>query len=187
MEVIGIFGTKEDILCSVQWHDPDSGIPSGEAPDALSQITDDWNDPVFLRSFFKQYEKDYNTLGRPEPLKKAPISARKEGNKLLQQLDDLAKNHNTKGLENLFNPLADDDKDEDPSRIKAYGGEYKSYMRIYAVKHKNVFYITGGAIKLTQKMQGRPHTETELYKMNVMREFLEGDVELLEYYFEPKQ
>jgi len=187
MEVVGIFGTEEDILCSVQFHDPKSGIEAGEAPDALSQLYNEWNDPQYLRTFFKEYEKDFRNQGRTEPLRKAVTNARKEGIKLLKSINELAINHSAKGLENLFKPLADDDEENDPSRIKAYGDEYKSYMRVYAVKHNDVYYITGGAIKLTQKMQGRPHLEEELHKMNLFREFLEGDVELLEYYIEPEE
>jgi len=37
---------------------------------------------------------------------------------------------------------------------------------------KNVFVITGGAIKLTRTMQERSHTQAELDKLNQCRQFL---------------
>lgn len=37
---------------------------------------------------------------------------------------------------------------------------------------KNVFVITGGAIKLTPAMQDRQHTQEELNKLNLCRQFL---------------
>ena len=187
MEVVGIFGTEEDILCSVQFHDPDSGIEAGEAPDALSQLYNEWNDAQYLSAFFKQYEKDFRNQGRTEPLRKAVTNSRKEGIKLLKSINELAINHNSEGLTDLFKPLADEDDRNEPARLKAYGDEYKSYMRVYALKHNDVYYITGGAIKLTQKMQGRPHLEDELHKMNLFRDFLGGNAELLEYYITPRQ
>ena len=37
---------------------------------------------------------------------------------------------------------------------------------------KNVFVITGGAIKLTRTMQERSHTQAELDKLNQCRQYL---------------
>ena len=37
---------------------------------------------------------------------------------------------------------------------------------------KNVFVITGGAIKLTRTMQDRSHTQEELNKLNQCRQYL---------------
>ena len=50
---------------------------------------------------------------------------------------------------------------------------HASWLRVYAIRlEKTVFVITGGAIKLTQTMQERPHTWEELKKMDRCREFL---------------
>lgn len=44
---------------------------------------------------------------------------------------------------------------------------------MYALRvDKNVYIITGGAIKLTQKMQDREHTNIELDKIDRCRRFL---------------
>ena len=59
---------------------------------------------------------------------------------------------------------------------KAYGaGSYKhsSWLRIYAIKiETGVYLITGGAIKLTAKMEERRHTLAELAKMECVRNYL---------------
>jgi hypothetical protein len=50
---------------------------------------------------------------------------------------------------------------------------HASWLRIYAIRfEKNVFVITGGAIKLTPTMQERAHTQQELTKLNLCRQFL---------------
>lgn len=50
---------------------------------------------------------------------------------------------------------------------------HASWLRIYAIRvEPNVYIITGGAIKLTAKMQDREHTQRELDKLNACRDFL---------------
>ena len=48
-----------------------------------------------------------------------------------------------------------------------------SWLRIYAIRlEPNVYVVTGGAIKLTQRMQDKEHTSLELEKLNKCKEFL---------------
>ena len=49
--------------------------------------------------------------------------------------------------------------------FKAYGTNYQSWLRIYAIRIGNVYVITGGAIKLTHLMEERPHTQKEIEKL----------------------
>ncbi|MBQ2060662.1 MAG: hypothetical protein II491_05260, partial [Prevotella sp.] len=50
---------------------------------------------------------------------------------------------------------------------------HSSWLRIYAIKlASGVFVITGGAIKLTLRMDEREHTRQELRKMDMVRRFL---------------
>ena len=48
-------------------------------------------------------------------------------------------------------------------------------LRLYAVKFRDWYVITGGAIKLTEKMKGRPHLQAELDKLELVRNFLRQD------------
>ena len=50
---------------------------------------------------------------------------------------------------------------------------HTSWLRIYAIKlSEGVYLITGGAIKLTLRMEEREHTRRELVKMEKVRAFL---------------
>ena len=73
---------------------------------------------------------------------------------------------------------------------KAYGVYYRSWLRMYALKIcDDMYLITGGAIKLTDRMDERAHTRIELNKLERCKDFLfeqriiddKGVVELLEF------
>jgi hypothetical protein len=70
----------------------------------------------------------------------------------------------------------------------AYGQTYHSWLRLYAIRiSKNLYVVSGGAIKLTKAMKGIPHLEVELKKLLVTQEYLkeiglfdEDDYEFIE-------
>lgn len=56
---------------------------------------------------------------------------------------------------------------------KLYRQKHQSWVRLYAIKlEPNIYVITGGAIKLTEKMQDRDHTLRELMNLEKCRNFL---------------
>jgi hypothetical protein len=56
---------------------------------------------------------------------------------------------------------------------KAYGTLRKSWLRVFAVRiNPDLYVITGGAIKLTQLIQDRPHTLEQLTRLNQVRDYL---------------
>ena len=61
-------------------------------------------------------------------------------------------------------------------REKAMGSKnsrHQSWLRLYAIKlEPQTYVITGGAIKLTYKMEEREHTLKELYRIEMVRNFL---------------
>lgn len=58
------------------------------------------------------------------------------------------------------------------ARLKRNVG-HSSWLRIYAIKlEQGVYIITGGAIKLTLRMDEREHTRRELEKMEKVRQYL---------------
>ena len=94
-------------------------------------------------------------------------------------------------LEKMFKPLDNNQTaalmlDKEKARLDRNGG-HLSWLRLYAIRlEKGAFIITGGAIKLTYKMQERTHTSQELVKREQVRNFLleEGIVDrdsFLEY------
>ena len=73
---------------------------------------------------------------------------------------------------------------------KAYGSSYPSWLRMYALKiGDDMYLITGGTIKLTDRMDERAHTHKELRKIEACMDFLleqgiidePGVIELLEF------
>jgi len=53
---------------------------------------------------------------------------------------------------------------------------HASWLRIYAIRlEPNVYVVTGGAIKLSRKMQEREHTALELQKLNRCKAFLKAN------------
>jgi len=80
-------------------------------------------------------------------------------------------------LKSIFKPLKSNA--ENPSnllRTKAYGTTMASWLRLYEIKvDSNMYIITGGSIKLTQRMEDRKHTMQELIKLDMCREFLRSE------------
>ena len=80
-------------------------------------------------------------------------------------------------LELLFHPLENFRTSEvvlgkEKARLKRTI-RHSSWLRIYAIKlSQGVYVITGGAIKLTLKMEERNHTKAELAKLEKVRRFL---------------
>jgi hypothetical protein len=83
-------------------------------------------------------------------------------------------------LETIFKPLENSEKDQiyELQKLKAKGDERKSYLRLYAVRFRDEYVITGGAIKLTRNMTDRPHKRRELHRLEAVVAFLkQKDIE----------
>lgn len=80
-------------------------------------------------------------------------------------------------LDTLFRPLDNNETAEsllqkDKARLKKRP-LHSSWLRVYAIRlTTGAYIITGGAIKLTQKMEEREHTKNELAKIENVRNFL---------------
>ena len=71
-------------------------------------------------------------------------------------------NSHGNSLTQIFFPISKTYYEPLKAALKSYGSHKKSWLRIYAIQIQDVFIITGGAIKLTQTMQEREHTQQEL-------------------------
>jgi hypothetical protein len=84
-------------------------------------------------------------------------------------LDNLNQNNRPYGF--YFEPLQDSER----SKLLALqkGKIRRNRLRFYAIKlDDNCFVITGGAIKMSQKMQDHADTNNELEKLKIARAFL---------------
>jgi len=139
-----------------------------------------WFDPEYLEKFFHDNLADlqsgfYGEITVEDAVLLTIQNAKVFENKFL----DIARSHTnspsntTKTLGELFKPLLNDKLNDDLTKSKAKGDEPKSWLRIYAIRvNENFFIITGGTIKLTLYMDVRAHTNKELDKIRRVRDFL---------------
>lgn len=140
-------------------------------PDEFSRLFSQWQDPQYLYQFFTEHIEDlqggfFGSISWQTAIKQT----RDEARRLEQKLQHLS--GGTPDLDSIFEPL----KLEEPvelTRSKAKGDKPKSWLRIYAIKlQANVYVVTGGAIKLTRRMQDKEHTRLELRKFEQCKAFL---------------
>ncbi len=146
----------------------------GAEDNALATILDQWNDMVWLRSFFKENIADLASYFKITDVNEAIYDTLDDAERLQCLIMDISPDAD---LDRIFRHL-------EPSRISEMllGKEkakldgrrrHASWLRIYAIKlSEGVYIITGGAIKLTATMQERQHTLDELAKMERVRNFL---------------
>lgn len=167
MKIVSIFECSKDCLFAVKY--------GGSDLDALELLQEKWSDPEDLRIFFKQYKQDYENYYGKAPLSQIVEKAIDDADALFETLFKLAEDESGKHLSEFFKPL--DNKEAETAyelqQLKAYGILSNSFLRIYAIRYGNSFVITGGAIKLTKQMKDRKHTQEELYKLNLVRDYLQ--------------
>lgn len=131
------------------------------------------NDVVWLRDFFIRNQEDLNAFYHVS-LEDAIWDTIEDSDKIETMLLELAENDN---LDTLFRPLDNNEISEsllqkDKARLKKRP-LHSSWLQIYAIRlSTGAYIITGGAIKLTLKMEEREHTKLELSKIEKVRNFL---------------
>jgi hypothetical protein len=150
-----------------------------EADNALFNLFDKWSDVVWLRSFFKENWSDLTAYFKVTNINQAIEDTIEASDRLQCLILDLSPDTD---IETLFHPLENFRTSEmllGKEKAKPIRKErHSSWLRIYAIRlSEGVYVITGGAIKLTLKMEEREHTQLELVKMEKVRRFLlEKDV-----------
>lgn len=146
----------------------------GESDNALYKIFDQWTDVLYLRSFFKQNWSDMLSFYKIKDLGTAIEDTIEDSDELESLLLSLSSEDD---LDSIFHPLENFRITEmllgrEKARLKRNVG-HSSWLRIYAIKlEQGVYIITGGAIKLTLRMDEREHTRRELEKMEKVRQYL---------------
>jgi hypothetical protein len=163
----------KDSLYAVRYNDSVS--------DEFKRLFEAWSDVEYLESFFEEHKADlqkefYDYI----TVEDAIFQTLDEASDLEQELIEIAENgktNNNDNLQTIFKPLYNQDKKKYPipdyQDSKVYGSNRKSWLRIYAIRiEKNVFIITGGAIKLVPRIDDRDHLKDELDKLDKVKEFL---------------
>lgn len=140
----------------------------------LDAILDQWNDVVWLRSFFKQNIDDLESYFKITDVNQAIYDTIEDSERLQCLIMDISPDAD---LDKIFRPLENNRASEmllgkEKARLRNTT-HHASWLRIYAIKiEPGIYLITGGAIKLTRTMQEREHTLVELARMEKVRRFL---------------
>lgn len=143
----------------------------GNPKDEFALQFSNWKDTEYLYNFFKFNYKDlhqsiWRYISIEDAIEKTIHDALEFENQLLNNPDI--------NLEERFKPLNDlQTSFINLNKSKCYGFDVPSWLRLYGLRvEKGVYVITGGAIKLTHKMEERAHTNEELIKLEKGRNFL---------------
>lgn len=160
----------------------------GEEFDALEKLRSQWSSVDFLRNFFTLFKKDYMVNYGKSNLSKVVFATLDLADDLFKKLYQVAQEPDLDSLSGFFKPLDNRESENENyefQKLKAKGEERKSYLRIYALRYQEMIIVTGGAIKLTDRMGNRKHTTDELKKLDLVKTFLDKDNPELEYsYFD---
>ena len=140
-----------------------------EEDNELDRLLELWNDPEYLHNYFIENENfiinnpSLNISSESQFIQNVIENAQDTD----EILEELSENQN---LEEFFIELSES---QPLYEILSKRKGRKNILRIYAIKiDKNCFVITGGAIKITKKMQEHKTTTNELKKLEKCKSFL---------------
>jgi hypothetical protein len=146
----------------------------GETNNEFIKLFYNWNDVMWLRTFFKENINDLSAYFKITDINQAVKDTIEDSKKLRCIIMDISPETD---LSKLFRPLDNNQASDamlqkEKARLKRELG-HSSWLRLYAIKlTAGVYIITGGAIKLTATMQEREHTRKELVKIDKVRRYL---------------
>lgn len=160
---VGIVRIIEDTNSLFSVYNEESGISEFE------HIFDEWTNPQATYEFFKTHQNDL----RNHTIDEAVDRTFEDACALEDRFYEIAFNEQEQ-LQTLFKPLFNNQyRLTEFQRSKAYGEFKKSWLRIYGIRIEvDKYIVTGGAIKLTQTMQDRLHTQEQLNRLTQMRDYL---------------
>lgn len=129
-----------------------------------------WRDIPTLEEFFENNKKDLSYFPYINgSIDKAIEKTINEADNIFDKLVKHARNNKGNELDHLFDPLVNGNYSHELlKKVKCSN----SWLRIYAIQVEHTYIITGGAIKLTPKMQDREHTRIELQKIEICKNYL---------------
>lgn len=139
-----------------------------ESKNELRRLLLNWNDVSYLYTFINQNKNDL-----PLNLSVAELIDQIIDN--ANDIDDILEKisiDRSKSFDDFFKPL--DNNEYRIVNLSKQKGR-KNYLRIFAIRiDQNCFVITGGAIKFHHLNKDRPHTQTEMNKINQCQDFLKA-------------
>lgn len=136
-------------------------------------------DIVFLENFFHQHENDLMNgfyKGKVSNVTDAIMLTKRMARQFYGSVIDCCKRGDN--LDQIFKSLHNKESFFNALlQTKAKNQDRKcDWLRMYGLKvDSGIYAITGGAIKLTEFMEERPHTEEELRKLGKYKSFLQEE------------
>lgn len=146
----------------------------GDDDNILQKIFEQWSNPIWLVDFFTENISDLESYFKITDLNRAIFDTIDDSNELQCLILDITPDAD---LDKIFRPLENNRTNEivlgkEKAKLRKRP-RHASWLRLYAIKlEPGCYIITGGAIKLTQKMEERSHTLQELRKMEQVRNLL---------------
>jgi len=136
----------------------------GEADNELDRLLDEWFDVNKLYQF-----AIINKIPNEEQFVKERLNDAEQFDDAIKEIED----YNDK-LNLFFQPL--DDNETHAGILSLQKAKFKkNILRFYAIRiDDNLFLITGGAIKITDRMKQHPDTRKELRKINYTKSWLQN-------------
>ena len=121
-----------------------------------------WTDISYIRNFGK--------TSSISDLQEFVDSVRKDAERIEDLMQEIRDGKRT--LNSFFRPL--NDLETGFKELSLQKGKLRrSYLRLYAIKiDEDIFLLTGGAIKIANRMEDSAHTILEKQKLNNIKDFL---------------
>jgi len=170
MQIVDIFAIVKKSLLAVKF--------KSKRYDEFALLFRNWNDVAYLEQFFNDNKKDLQSVFFGNiTVEEAVLHTIDEAERMETYIRTIAErglidSDNT--LQDLvFKPLSKADFSLQHVASKSYGRNNPSWLRLYAIRiAKNLYVVTDGAIKLTEKMNERAHLNRELKKLLATKEYL---------------
>lgn len=138
----------------------------GEVDNEYDRLMELWTDMTFLKKYAQN-----NGISRKEDIMSFCNNILDDAGQIQDFLEDINQNKEPYGF--YFEPLQISEFSKILSLQK--GKIKENQLRYYAIKiDDNCFVITGGAIKMSQKMQEHPDTNNELIKLRNAKEYFKN-------------
>ena len=172
MEIIAIY---PPYIYSIQYDDVEEN--------EFDRLFQQWNDMGYVTQFFDNYQEFlkspfWQNIPEPEDAARQVLHEAADLEDLLEELYDNTVNGEAKDFDSHFHYLEGKYKYElERPPMKSYGTDRPSLLRIYAIKmDSNTYLITGGGIKLAEKIQDSPDLKNHvLNNIDRVREFLKAN------------
>ncbi|TAH07099.1 MAG: hypothetical protein EAZ13_07210 [Sphingobacteriia bacterium] len=139
-----------------------SFLYDNEKYNEFDRLMDLWTDADYLQAYAKK-NKVTDVYGFINDILQ-------DAEQIQDFLDNIHQNKQPYGF--YFEPLQESERKK-AILVFQKGKIKKNQLRLYAIKlENNCFLITGGAIKMSQKMEEHPDTANELVKLNNARNYL---------------